>query len=1555
MREQANLIRIKRKTILYLAVILIALVGVTPVLEDYLGPNRTVTETGSVCKVVLYECQYVAAKDIWKYKSVDSWACSNESKPWRDYPSNSRTCNDNVHDAGYQYWEREDISQTVTNTYPPATINGSLQNCVLQNGWCASAPQLSLSATEPVPGYNIIAIEGSLNGQNFVCASSNCSVPLGEGDNNFTYWALSSWGDSSTMGTFTAKVDSQLPNITGAFTGTLGSNGWYLSPVSFNGNAFDITSGLASFTCSLDGGALGSCSSIVVNNEGLHTLVLTARDNAGNARTLTQNTSVDTQNPVLSAALNGTLGSNSWYTSAKLNASASDTMPGSGLSSFEYNLDNGGWIVFPTSGVLNLPDGKHSADTRAMDNAGRTTLASKPFWLDSVAPAITLNLIGTPGANNWYITNLNVTASASDDTSGLDVFDYTLDNNSWSTYSAPLTLVDGSHNLSFWAQDSAGLVTQVDRIYKVDTQAPQITGSLSGILGANGWYTSEVTLSASASDPTPGSGLDVFTYTLDNNAETSYTNDLVLSDGQHNIELSAQDNAGLTYSMQQSIKVDTKHPSLNIQTTLPNWIKESVTLSGTSGDSGSGLSRVEISTDGGQTWQPVTGLTSWNYTWDTTNSSNGTHEMSVRAIDNAGLTTKQTLAVGVDNRGPKITLPDSWYQWDTVTVDVWDNLSGLSRAYIEISDPEDRWPKRVISLDPKNFPLEFKWDRRFGDDTIAPLGTYDLKVIAFDHLDNIARKGASVKILLSILPAGPTSTPQPYSRDESAETSFSYTATPIFSPPVTQSAVVSTFGIAPQQVAQATPTSEEIPVPHATPSQTTVIDWLESIFKPNPGEENVSKIGSLEEAQDTSHSAAGSNDSVLWGTAAAAMIGAVTAYAAEERRKQEEEKARQAALEAEEEERREKKQARKMEKMEEKRAQEQAWEQARQEARQEELEHAYHIQNDIKIARLEVEEETRRIASQIEAKKEAEEKKKAEELKEGLAAYYNATRQGEKETSSTQTNWWENTKSFVSENIIQPVNTYVYEPFIKPALQKSVDIVTNGASWIDDHVYQPYVTPALDRTKEFVSNESTWIKEHVYQPYVKPAMERTKEFVSNETAWINENIYQPYIKPAVKRSVEFVTTESAWINENIYQPYVKPVVERTKEFINNESEWINENIYQPYLKPVVATTTEWNANYVSWVNKNIYQPIFEPVVSDINQYIYQPLVDKATNWWDKYGEWVHNSMDAVGFVPGLGDIADGLNGLIYLGEGRYIEAGISALAMIPILGDLGKAGKWGLQLGEEVLEEATEQVVKEATEELVEKAVKESLEVAEKTLETTVVEEAIKETLEYVDEQTTQHVLKEVVEGKVTKLPTDIAEKLTDESANELAGKISKELGGKRVLVSAKTGSIYVSSSPVEGLLLAEQLAKTDLTKTDEVEKIFKRVAELTSRGSGNHVVLGPFGTSGTFIQEALDTNGIFWDVGDELWKALDETGVDMFKANDQFLQLHIGNGIDRFDVIRTDVHEVIEYLNDSPPIAWKDIRYTEKEILDLASMPDIPYQLVDNSWVRVDLINSME
>jgi len=1413
------------KSILKFVLLLVMFAIATPALADYLGPDRVVTETVSACKVVLYECRYVPTKDDWRYKRAGDWSCSNESKPWQAYPDQPSSQGCFAATAGDTYWGREETAQEVITTYPPAAISSSLQNCTMNNGWCVTSPQLSLGGSEPVSGYSILAIEGTLNGQTFACSGANCSVPLNEGINSFAYWALSSWGDSSTMGTTTTKVDTGLPNITGSFTGTLGSNGWYIDPVSFTGNASDATSGLASFTCTLDGIALGSCNSITVNSEGAHTIVLTARDNAGRTRTLSQSTSLDTQNPVLSAALSGTLGANNWRTTAELNANASDPAPGSGLAALEYNLDVSGWAAFPESGVLTMPDGKHNVNVRAKDTAGRTVSSSKSFWLDSIAPNITIDPSGMLGLNDWYTTDLNLAASASDATSGMDVFEYSLDNSEWTTYTAPISLHDGTHSLSFWAQDDAGLAYQIDRTYKVDTRAPQIGGSLSGVPGTNGWYISDVRLSASASDPAPGSGVDAFTYILNGGAETSYVGALTLSDGQHTVQLNAQDKAGLTYSTEQTIKVDTIYPSLNVQTTPPNWISNSIALNGTASDNGSGLSKVEISTDGGQTWQPVIGTASWGYTWNTQNSPNGMRDVHVRAMDNAGLITKRSFSAGVDNRAPKINLPDSWYQWDTVTLDIRDDDSGLSEARVEISDPEGRWPTRIIRLDLGRFPLDFKWDRRFRDDTIAPLGIYDVKVVAFDSLGNMARKSASIKILLDILPAGPTATPQPTSRPANASTPTpTQTTIPATTP--TQTAVVSVFGATVGPTMQVTPTPKSQITPRATSTQTSVLDWLQSVFVPDPNTaEHVTEVVSSVPLSTSQSS--GSQSNVLWGAAAAGVIGAATAYALEEKRKREEEEARQAE------------QVRA--KVDAKNAAIQASQQAKREALkiqnwlQGQANLNAHIEeakkqgaSDKQLAALKLMGATQGLGAAIDgamnlaksmyastlnksastnirtARKEElveEEMKslsaKPQEWETGYNKYMAQRamenwRKGEQEfhPAPKEKSWWENTKSFVMEKIIQPLDSYVYQPYLKPAVEKTKEAVTNDIAWANENVYQPYVKPAVEKIKQTVSNGISWTNESIYQPYVKPVVEKTKQVVADGIAWANENVYQPYIKPAVEKMNQAVADGIAWANEYVYQPYIQPVLTA-----------VNEKIYQPYIRPLLDKTKEVVADGASWINTNIYQPYIEPVASDINQYIYQPLANKASAWWEKYGEWVHGALDAVGFIPGLGEVADGLNGLIYLGEGRYIEASISAMAMIPILGDLGKAGKWSLKIGKEVLEETAEKVVKEAAEELLEKAVKESLEeVAEKALKETgeeLIEKTAKESLEEVAEKT----LQEISEGLVEKVSQTVAEKATKEVADEVATRVVKDTVAAVPAISVKKVSKAVAEETIEETL----------------------------------------------------------------------------------------------------------------------------------------------------------
>lgn len=60
-------------------------------------------------------------------------------------------------------------------------------------------------------------------------------------------------------------------------------------------------------------------------------------------------------------------------------------------------------------------------------------------------------------------------------------------------------------------------------------------------------------------------------------------------------------------------------------------------------------------------------------------------------------------------------------------------------------------------------------------------------------------------------------------------------------------------------------------------------------------------------------------------------------------------------------------------------------------------------------------------------------------------------------------------------------------------------------------------------------------------------------------------------------------------------------------------------------------------------------------------------------WWSRWG---HAVLDVVGLVPLLGEVADGLNGLWYLAEGNYLDAGLSLGSMIPFGGWFVQGGKW---------------------------------------------------------------------------------------------------------------------------------------------------------------------------------------------------------------------------------------------------------------------------------------
>ena len=90
---------------------------------------------------------------------------------------------------------------------------------------------------------------------------------------------------------------------------------------------------------------------------------------------------------------------------------------------------------------------------------------------------------------------------------------------------------------------------------------------------------------------------------------------------------------------------------------------------------------------------------------------------------------------------------------------------------------------------------------------------------------------------------------------------------------------------------------------------------------------------------------------------------------------------------------------------------------------------------------------------------------------------------------------------------------------------------------------------------------------------------------------------------------------------------------------------------------------------------------------------------KEESWWKRWGSDVtHGVLDVVGLIPVVGEIADGASALIYVAEGDYVNAAISAAAMIPGAGMAATGAKYGKKVIGAVVESAAKKAEREAAE-----------------------------------------------------------------------------------------------------------------------------------------------------------------------------------------------------------------------------------------------------------------
>ena len=307
-------------------------------------------------------------------------------------------------------------------------------------------------------------------------------------------------------------------------------------------------------------------------------------------------------------------------------------------------------------------------------------------------PATQLTLSGTQGQNGWYTSDVEVSLPAVDipGGSGIAGTNYSLDQGlNWISYTAPLLLSsEGPNGFSYRSTTAAGATEPVKAVtIKVDKTAPDTTAVLSGTMGNNDWYRSNV--GASFTVVEAASGLAGTDCQVDNPGSLSYCTMGVnqSQEGSFILYYRSRDNAGLVEDLKQiSFKIDKTAPvsTLSLAGTqgLNGWYSSNVVVTIASSDNLSGVLRTEFSLDNGASWNA--------YSAPLTVAAEGTMTISYRAVDVAGNgETARTEAVKID-RTPPVTAAalsgaagqNGWYVSDVqVTLTPSDGAgSGVART-----------------------------------------------------------------------------------------------------------------------------------------------------------------------------------------------------------------------------------------------------------------------------------------------------------------------------------------------------------------------------------------------------------------------------------------------------------------------------------------------------------------------------------------------------------------------------------------------------------------------------------------------------------------------------------------------------------------------------------------------------------------------------------------------------------------------------------------------------------------------------------------------------------
>lgn len=149
---------------------------------------------------------------------------------------------------------------------------------------------------------------------------------------------------------------------------------------------------------------------------------------------------------------------------------------------------------------LPLPEGMGTANYTVTSTSGRTASDSSIWQRDGTPPDLAVLPPPVDGRNSWYVSEVDLSATATDAISGLSILNGSLDGGTtWISF--PVHFTDGEHLALIHARDVAGNEVTVSRIIQVDTVSPvvQIASHSDGNV-----VQGDVRLSGSLEDVTSG-------------------------------------------------------------------------------------------------------------------------------------------------------------------------------------------------------------------------------------------------------------------------------------------------------------------------------------------------------------------------------------------------------------------------------------------------------------------------------------------------------------------------------------------------------------------------------------------------------------------------------------------------------------------------------------------------------------------------------------------------------------------------------------------------------------------------------------------------------------------------------------------------------------------------------------------------------------------------------------------------------------------------------------------------------------------------------------------